>query len=82
MNESAGFTVFDVSDRLRSKGWQVPAYTMPADAEDIAVLRIVVREGFGMDLADMLLDSISSAVAHLEQSPPAHTDPEPGFNHT
>jgi glutamate decarboxylase len=82
MNESAGFTVFDVSDRLRSKGWQVPAYTMPADAEDIAVLRIVVREGFGMDLADMLLDSISSAVAHFEQFPPAHTDPEPGFNHT
>ena len=82
MNESAGFTVFDVSDRLRSKGWQVPAYTMPADAEDIAVLRIVVREGFSMDLADMLLDSISSAVDHLEQFPPAHADPEPGFNHT
>ena len=58
MNASTGFTVFDVSDRLRANGWQVPAYTMPADAEDVAVLRIVVREGFGMDLADMLLDSI------------------------
>ncbi|MDC3332502.1 hypothetical protein OAV42_03275 [Ilumatobacter sp.] len=78
MNASTGFTVFDVSDRLRANGWQVPAYTMPADAEDVAV----VREGFGMDLADMLLDSIGKAVDHLEQYPPPHAKPEPGFNHT
>ena len=82
MNASTGFTVFDVSDRLRANGWQVPAYTMPADAEDVAVLRIVVREGFGIDLADMLLDSIGKAVDHLEQYPPPHAQPEPGFNHT
>ena len=82
MNASAGFTVFDVSDRLRANGWQVPAYTMPADAEDVAVLRIVVREGFGMDLADMLLDSIGKAVDHLQQYPPPHAQSEPGFNHT
>ena len=43
---------------------------MPANAEDVAVLRIVVREGFGMDLADMLLDAIGKAVAHLEAFPP------------
>ena len=44
------WTVFDVSSRLRRYGWQVPAYTMPADAEDVAVLRVVVREGFSADL--------------------------------
>lgn len=38
-----GFTVFDMSHELRARGWQVPAYTMPAAAEDVAVLRIVVR---------------------------------------
>src|SRR5207244_11880391 len=41
-----GFTVFDVSDGLRQYGWQVPAYTMAPDREDLAVLRIVVRDTF------------------------------------
>ena len=45
VKEGAPFTVFDVSDQLRTRGWQVPAYTMPADASEVAVLRIVVREG-------------------------------------
>ena len=35
-------------------GWQVPAYTMPPGAEDISVLRVVVREGFSADLARSL----------------------------
>ncbi len=46
-----GYTVFDISHELRAMGWQVPAYTMPADAEDVAVLRVVVREGLSRDLA-------------------------------
>ncbi len=71
------FTVFDVSDQLRIGGWQVPAYTMPADATDIAVLRIVVREGFSMDLAEGLIAALHKAVDHLVQYPPAHP-PEPG----
>src|SRR4051794_40266038 len=45
LREDVPYTVFDVSDRLRVKGWQVPAYTMPDDATDVAVLRVVVREG-------------------------------------
>ena len=36
------YTVFDVSDRLRERGWLVPAYTFPPNREDLAVLRIVV----------------------------------------
>jgi len=75
------FTVFHVSDQLRMGGWQVPAYTMPENANDVAVLRIVVREGFGMDLAEGLLDAIRKAVAHLDEFPPAHPAPEPGFAH-
>ena len=62
--------MFHVSDQLRTSGWQVPAYTMPDDATDVAVLRIVVREGFSMDLADSLLDELRKAVAHLQAFPP------------
>ncbi len=82
VKDPSKFTVFHVSDQLRMGGWQVPAYTMPADATDVAVLRIVVREGFGMDLADMLLEAIGKAVDHLEQYPPHHPPEEPVFAHT
>jgi glutamate decarboxylase len=76
------FTVFHVSDQLRTHGWQVPAYTMPADATDVAVLRIVVREGFSLDLADALLDALRDTVDHLTRYPPVHP-PEPAhFSHT
>src|SRR5580700_6653187 len=52
---SAGFTVFDLSERLRSRGWLVPAYTFPANLQDVAVLRIVVRNGLSQDLAGLLI---------------------------
>ncbi len=39
------FSVFDLADRLRLRGWVVPAYRMAADAQAVAVLRFVVREG-------------------------------------
>lgn len=60
-----GFTVFDVSHELRARGWQVPAYTMPDDAADVAVLRVVVREGFSGDLARMLYDDLLAVVQVL-----------------
>jgi len=74
--------VFHVSDQLRMGGWQVPAYTMPDNATDVAVLRIVVREGFGMDLASDLLEALQKAVTHLEQYPPHHPPEATPFAHT
>ena len=58
-----GYTEFDVSHALRSFGWQVPAYTMPDNASDVVVLRIVVREGFSADLARMLRDDLITVLA-------------------
>jgi glutamate decarboxylase len=72
-DEVTGYTVFDVSERLRQRGWQVPAYTFPPGLEDLAVLRIVVRNGFSHDLAGLLLDELSRQVAILE----AHPHPAP-----
>ncbi len=80
-DDATDYTVFHISDQLRAHGWQVPAYTMPEDATDVAVLRIVVREGFDMDLANALVTDLAAAVAHLEQFPPTHPDPGPGFAH-
>ena len=82
LKDSSRFTVFHVSEALRMGGWQVPAYTMPENATDVAVLRIVVREGFGMDLASDLLEALQRAVAQFEQYPPAHPPSASGFSHT
>ncbi len=82
VKEGTPFTVFDVSDRLRAKGWQVPAYTMPDDATDVAVLRIVVREGFSFDLADDLLADLTDTVAYLREHPAGLGPAAAGFSHT
>ena len=60
-----GYTVFDISALLRGYGWQVPAYTMPDNATDIAVLRIVVREGFSANLARALRDDLVEVLGKL-----------------
>jgi len=61
-----GYTEFDVSAALRSYGWQVPAYTMPEGAQDITVLRVVVREGFSADLARSLWTDLHAVIDHLD----------------
>jgi glutamate decarboxylase len=82
VRDSQRWTVFDVSSRLRRYGWQVPAYTMPADAEDVAVLRVVVREGFSADLADLLLEHLRETVDHLDRfGHPVEVDETGGFAH-
>jgi glutamate decarboxylase len=63
-----GYTVFDVSDAVRSHGWLVPAYTFPPDLEDLAVLRIVVRNGFSRDMARLLVEHLEGAVKRLEKT--------------
>ncbi|SDX14941.1 glutamate decarboxylase [Amycolatopsis xylanica] len=67
----AGYTVFDVSRRLRERGWLVPAYTFPENRTDLAVLRIVVRNGFTRDLADLLLADLGRAVSEGIVTAPA-----------
>lgn len=77
-----GYTEFDVSHSLRAYGWQVPAYTMPEDATNVTVLRIVVREGFSADLARALRDDIVTVLNSLDELKPAgHFNTEEQFAH-
>ena len=63
------YTVFDVSNALRERGWQVPAYTFPANRKDLAALRVVVRRGFTHDLADLLVADIKRQLPSSSASP-------------
>jgi glutamate decarboxylase len=64
-----GYSVFDLSERLRERGWLVPAYTFPADMTSTAVMRIVVRNGFSPDLADLLIADIRRHAGALAAHP-------------
>src|SRR5579875_368876 len=81
----SNYTVFDVSDRLRERGWLVPAYTFPANREDLAVLRVVGRSGMTFEMADHLLADLRSKTADLERldrpMPAALTVKERPFRH-
>ncbi|MFJ2861419.1 glutamate decarboxylase [Kitasatospora sp. NPDC087314] len=63
------FDVFDVSRRLRERGWQVPAYTFPPNRTDLSVLRVVCRNGFSRDLADLLLTDLTRIMPELRRQP-------------
>jgi glutamate decarboxylase len=60
------YTVFDVSDRLRQYGWLVPAYAFPENRQDLSVLRIVIRAGMTMEMADNLLEHLREITEFLE----------------
>jgi len=72
--EIDNYTVFDVSDRLREYGWLVPAYTFPANRQDLSVLRIVVRAGMHLEMADVLLGHLRELTGHLSKQRAAAVD--------
>ena len=77
---AGGWTLTQLSNLMRYHGWQVPAYPMPESITDVEVMRIVVRNGVGMDLATKLLDDIRTAVGELHDGakPVAKSS---GFHH-
>ena len=80
--EITNFNVFDVSRRLRERGWQVPAYTFPKNRQDLSVLRIVVRNGFSHDLAALFIADLERLLPELEkQTEPMDKELAGSFRH-
>ena len=77
-----GYSLFDLSDRLRVRGWQVAAYTMPPNIEDVVVMRVLVRHGFSRDMADMLLDDTKRAIEFLQRHGGPKLSPAEGTTFT
>lgn len=67
--ETTGYSLYDLADRLRMRGWQVPAYSMPSDRQDLVVQRILVRHGVSRDLGAALLDDINRCIEYFEKHP-------------
>jgi glutamate decarboxylase len=82
--ENPGFTLYDLADRLRSRGWQVPAYSMPANREDLVIQRILVRHGVSRDLGDLLLSDMQRSMDYFENNPvstPLTEETAGGYRH-
>ncbi|RJG07234.1 glutamate decarboxylase [Noviherbaspirillum cavernae] len=61
------YNEFDISAKVRERGWVLSAYTMPANAESVNSLRVVVRPHLNHDVVGMLADDILKACAYLEE---------------
>ena len=79
--EKVSYTLSDVADWMKQGGWAVPAYPFCADREEMEIIRIVVRNAFSRDLAEMFLTELGSAGATAPaRTPggPSGTDPGAG----
>jgi glutamate decarboxylase len=65
ITDEAGFTAYDLSAKMKERGWIVPAYTLAKDADHVAVIRVVVREGLSRDMADLLVADFRRAAEEL-----------------
>jgi glutamate decarboxylase len=61
------YNEFDVSNKVREKGWILSAYSMPPDAQSVNTLRIVVRPHLNRNNAEILVQDIKNACAFLEK---------------
>jgi glutamate decarboxylase len=82
--DKSAWNLFDLAEELRTRGWLVPAYTLPTDQQDTILQRIIVRHGLSIDMADLVLADIEKGVRKLDIRPPSRPqDAEGGqsFNH-
>ena len=79
-----GFSLYDLADRLRTRGWQVPAYSLPANRQDLVIQRILVRHGVSRDLGSILLRDMREAIEYFSRHPiktPMTAEEASGFSH-
>ncbi len=76
--EKVDYTLSDVADWMKQGGWSVPAYHFCADREDLEIIRVVVRNAFSRDLAEMFLRELGRAVGRCDGT---GEDPGRPFRH-
>lgn len=79
--DESKYTVYKLTDTLRQKGWIIPAYTLPKNADDIAVMRMVVKENFSRDMCERLAVDVKEAIGKLEDELPKAAAPAKGRQH-
>ncbi|EGC40506.1 hypothetical protein DICPUDRAFT_146669 [Dictyostelium purpureum] len=78
------FNLFDLSDRMKTRGWQIASYTLPKNAESMIITRVLIRHGFSRDMASLLIDDIKRCLEYFEKHPlvkPLSKEEGEGFHH-
>jgi glutamate decarboxylase len=78
---AAGFSLYDLSDRVRMRGWQIASYPLPADRQNTVVQRILIRHGVSRDMASLLAGDIRRAIDYFARHPQPAGDPRVGYHH-
>lgn len=80
------YSLYDLSDRLRMRGWQVAAYSMLPNMQDTVIMRLVLRHGFSKNMAQTFVDDVKRALEYFEKHPVAVTqtanEENQKFNHS
>lgn len=63
-----GFNLYDLSDRMRVRGWQIASYTLPAHCEDIIIQRVLIRHGFSHDMAELFIEDLKRSIEYLQKN--------------
>ncbi len=82
--DTKGYTLYDLADRLRSRGWQVPAYSLPANCQDLVIQRILVRHGVSKDLGALLIEDMYRCLDFFKAHPitkPLTAEEATGYQH-
>lgn len=69
--QNPGYTLYALSERLRLRGWQIPAFALNGEMSDVVVMRIMCRRGFEMDFAVLMLKDFREALEWLKSHPAA-----------
>ena len=71
--EEKPYNEFDISWQLSAeRGWMLPAYTMPPNAQDVTVMRALVKLTMSRAHVDRLADDIAEACETLDKKGGAH----------
>ena len=79
-----GFNLYDLSDRMRARGWQIASYSLPANCEGMVIQRVLIRHGFSRDMAQLMVEDLKRCIEYFKKNPVQHgaTEKESGgFKH-
>ncbi|POM23089.1 Glutamate decarboxylase alpha [Actinomadura rubteroloni] len=76
-----GYTLYDITEQLRTRGWQVPSYPLPAGRSSTVVQRVLIRHGISRDEISLLADDIEAVLSKLRAGGGRGGPQEPSFHH-
>ncbi|MFD4183001.1 glutamate decarboxylase [Rhodococcus sp. NPDC058514] len=77
---TAGFSLYDLSEQLRMRGWQVPSYPLPANRQETVIQRVLVRHGVSRDETALLAEDLRRSLVRLAAGTPSD-EARMGFHH-